>query len=44
MFSVDHPFEDMKEASTWLDAAPVSEAVREKVSAENAKRILKLRG
>ena len=44
MFSVDHPFEDMKEASAWLDAAPVSEAVREKVSSENAKRILKLRG
>ena len=44
MFSVDHPFEDMKEASTWLNAAPVSDAVREKVSAGNAKRILKLRG
>ena len=42
MFSVDHPFEDMKEASAWLDAAPVSEAVAEKISSGNAKRILKL--
>ena len=42
MFSVDHPFEDMKEASAWLDAAPVSDAVREKVSSGNAKRMLKL--
>ena len=42
MFSVDHPFEDMKEASAWLDAAPVSEAVREKISSGNARRMLKL--
>ena len=42
MFSVDHPFEDMKEASTWLDAAPISDAVRETISSGNAKRILKL--
>ena len=42
MFSVDHPFEDMKEASAWLDAAPVSDAVREKISSGNAKRFLKL--
>ncbi len=42
MFSVDHPFEDMKEASAWLDAAPISDAVREKISSGNAKRILKL--
>ena len=42
MFSVDHPFEEMKEASAWLAAAPISAAVREKISAGNAKRILKL--
>ena len=42
MFSVDHPFEDMKEATAWLDAAPISETVREKISWGNAKRILKL--
>ena len=44
MFSVDHPFEDMKEASAWLDAAPIPEALREKVSSGNAKRILNLHG
>ena len=42
MFSVDHPFEDMKEAAAWLDAAPISETVGEKISSGNAKRILKL--
>ena len=42
MFSVDHPFEDMKEASNWLDAAPIDDAVRDKISSGNAKRILKL--
>jgi 2,3-dihydroxybenzoate decarboxylase len=42
MFSVDHPFEDMKEASSWLDAAPVQDAVREKISSGNARRILNL--
>ena len=44
MFSVDHPFEDMKEATAWLDAAPISEAVGEKISSGNAKHILKLCG
>ena len=42
LFSVDHPFEDMKTASHWLDEAPVSDAVREKLSWGNATRLLKL--
>ena len=42
MFSVDHPFESMDAASAWLDKAPVSDAVREKISSGNATRILKL--
>lgn len=42
MFSVDHAFEDMKEASNSLDAAPINAAVRDKISSGNAKRILKL--
>jgi 2,3-dihydroxybenzoate decarboxylase len=42
MFSVDHPFEDMKEAVRWLDDAPIDSAVREKISSGNAKRSLKL--
>jgi predicted TIM-barrel fold metal-dependent hydrolase len=32
----------MKEASDWLDAAPIDDAVREKISSGNARRILKL--
>ena len=42
MFSVDHPFESMAEASTWLDDAPISHDLREKISWRNASRILKL--
>ena len=42
MFSVDHPFEDMKEARAWFDAAPLSEPQREKIASANARRILKL--
>ena len=42
MFSVDHPFESMSDASAWLDKAPVSEPVREKISWRNAERILAL--
>ena len=42
MFSVDHPFESMDAAGTWFDKAPLSEAVREKISWSNATRILKL--
>ncbi len=43
MYSVDHPFEDMAEAGRWLDAAPLSDEVRARVSAGNAERVLKLR-
>jgi 2,3-dihydroxybenzoate decarboxylase len=42
MFSVDHPFENMKEATSWLDAAPIDHTVREKIFSGNARRILKL--
>ena len=42
MFSVDHPFESMSEASAWFDDAPVTEAVREKAAWRNASRILRL--
>ena len=42
LFSVDHPFEDMDEASRWLDAAPLTEEVRALVSAGNARRILRI--
>ena len=40
LFSVDHPFEKSGEAGTWLDAAPLDEAVRAKVAHGNAERLL----
>ena len=42
LFSVDHPFEDMKEASSWLDNSSIKGSVKDKISSGNAKRILKL--
>ncbi len=42
MFSVDHPFENMEQASSWLDQAPISESTRAKISRDNAIRLLKL--
>ena len=42
VFSVDFPFEDMDYASDWLDKAPVSDKIREKVSWKNAARLLKI--
>jgi 2,3-dihydroxybenzoate decarboxylase len=42
MFSVDYPYEDTPTAATFIDTAPLSEAVRTKVCHGNAERILKL--
>ena len=42
MFSVDYPYEDTQVAARFIDAAPVSEAVRAKVCHGNAARLLKL--
>jgi 2,3-dihydroxybenzoate decarboxylase len=42
MFSVDYPYEDTPTAATFIDTAPLSEAVRAKVCHGNAERILKL--
>jgi 2,3-dihydroxybenzoate decarboxylase len=42
MFSVDYPYEDTPIAATFIDTAPLSEAVRAKVCHGNAERILKL--
>ncbi len=43
VFSVDYPFEDMVYASEWLDKAPVSETVREKISWKTAAGLLRLK-
>lgn len=42
MFSVDYPYEDTATAAAFIEAAPVSEAVRAKICHGNATRILKL--
>ncbi|MGA8534682.1 MAG: amidohydrolase family protein [Candidatus Tumulicola sp.] len=42
LFSVDYPYEDTKEASEWIDRAPLTDAQRENVCHANAERILKM--
>ncbi len=42
MFSVDYPFEDFSDAAEWFDNAPLSEADRDKIGRENARRVFKL--
>lgn len=36
MFSADWPFEDVKQACDWFDAAPISESDRTKIGRTNA--------
>ncbi len=42
LFSVDYPFEEMSEAASWFDAAPISDADREKIGRDNAARLFQL--
>jgi len=42
MFSVDYPFEDMREARDFLDAAPLAPADKEKIAHGNAECLLGL--
>lgn len=42
MFSVDYPYEDSKQASDWIEAAPLDDALKAMICYDNAKRILKL--
>ena len=42
MFSVDYPYQDSQVAATFIDTAPISDAVRAKICSGNAKRILRL--
>ena len=44
MFSADYPFEDVLQAAQWFDAAPMSDADRQKIGWANALRLLKLPG
>jgi uncharacterized protein len=42
LFSVDYPFSDNVEATTFLNSAPISPADREKIAHRNWERLLKL--
>ena len=42
LFSVDYPFEDVVEASTWFDDASISETDRLKIGRTTARRLFKL--
>ena len=42
LFSVDYPYEDAKEASDWIEAAPLTPDQREKICHRNAERALKI--
>jgi predicted TIM-barrel fold metal-dependent hydrolase len=42
LYSVDYPFEDMAEASNWLDQVAISEADRLKIGRSNAQKLFQL--
>ena len=42
MFSTDYPFEAVRDAADWFDAAPISEDDRRKIGRSNAIRLFKL--
>jgi 2,3-dihydroxybenzoate decarboxylase len=42
LFSVDYPYEEAKEASDWIDRAPIGRQQREKICYRNAQRVLHL--
>ncbi|WP_419803697.1 amidohydrolase family protein [Terriglobus sp.] len=42
LYSVDHPFEVMKQAGLWFDKTPISAETREKISWRNASGLLRL--
>jgi gamma-resorcylate decarboxylase len=44
MFSVDYPFEDIRDAAGWFDAAPLSDTDRGKIGRTNAMKLFKLAG
>ena len=44
MFSVDYPFEDISDAASWFDQAPLSDVDRRKIGRSNALRLFGLPG
>src|SRR5205085_6822284 len=43
LWSADYPFEDIADAAEWIDAAPLSDADREKMCRGNALKLFKLK-
>ena len=43
MFSIDWPFEDVGEGSSWIDSVPIPEADRKRVARDNAIQLFKLK-
>jgi 2,3-dihydroxybenzoate decarboxylase len=42
LFSVDYPYQRTEEGALWIEAAPISDADKEKICYKNAQRLLKL--
>lgn len=42
LFSVDYPFEEVVDATTWFDACEISESDRQKIGRTNAARLFRL--
>jgi 2,3-dihydroxybenzoate decarboxylase len=42
LFAGDYPFEELRDGSDWIDAAPISERDRDLICRENARRLLRL--
>ena len=42
LFSVDYPYESMREISEWFDNCPISPADKRKLASGNARRIFDL--
>lgn len=42
LFSVDYPFESMKEGATWFDAAEIGANDRDDIGRRNAARLFNL--
>jgi gamma-resorcylate decarboxylase len=42
LYSVDYPYETVKEQNDWFDSLPISEGDRRKIARENALRLLRL--
>jgi 2,3-dihydroxybenzoate decarboxylase len=42
LYSVDYPYESVKEQNDWFDGLPISETDRRKIGRENALKLLRL--